>query len=186
VYSRSSWRSWRASLWARAAWLCFVFALFLPASPGRLSARTPSESELRLLTESLSIADQRLTELETLLPALRSTSTELGQKLEQAEQRLSELGASLRLWQEHSAELESSLERSSQALEKLRSSQAELTTRYVALLRSWSAYRLEMKEQVAARDLAARRWRTVALAGIPAAALVTAVAMLVWRPHAKP
>ena len=155
----SGWRS------APALLVCGLFALLsLVASPS-LAARTLSESEQTALLESLTVADAILTELEQRSATQRAHSAELATRLEQAQQQLSTLDATLRLWQDHSAELEGSLESSSSALGKLRSSLDELTTRYVALLRSWSGYRAEMLKQAELRELVVRRWRTVAIAG---------------------
>ena len=166
----------------RARWACCVFGLLWLCWPAPLPALNLSESEQTALLVSLRAAERSLAELVTLSTTQRLKSAELGLRLEQMQQQLSTLDAKLELWQEHSRELETSLERSGSELIEARSSLVELTRRYAGLLRSWSAYRLEMQTQAAARELAVRRWRIVTVVGIPAGALLGALLGVILNP----
>jgi septal ring factor EnvC (AmiA/AmiB activator) len=161
------------------AWAFCAFALLCLYSPARLPASEPSESARTLLLESLREADATLTQLEALWPMLSAQVSETGQRLVQAQKQLDSLRAELTLWQESSAEWEKASQESQAALARVQTSLAELERRYVGLLRSWSAYRTEMLKQAESRELALRRWRVVAIAGIPAAALLGVLAVLV-------
>ncbi|MFA4972513.1 MAG: hypothetical protein WC683_07850 [bacterium] len=177
--SRSSWRSWPGLSWARARWLCWACVLLALFLPRPLPALTPSETALigSLLEESRQL-QLTLQELGRQSSEQSLLSAELEQKLTQAEQKAQQLDARLQLWQEHSAELSDSLETLSSELAASRSSLAALRSDLDALSKASSAYKRSAESRILALESSARTWRVVALAGIPAAVLLGALAVL--------
>lgn len=139
-------------------WVCSICALLSVGCPTPLPALTP-------LQETLRQADETLTELEALWPKLSERLNESALLLSQAQKQLDSLRAELTLWQENSAEWERASADSQAALTRVQDSLDGLTKRYDALSLSWQEYRKQVEVAAAARELAVKRWRTVALWG---------------------